>query len=220
MGVNGVCKGSRVTVAVVVKVFDGIIVAADSATTLELSGGGHQVYNGANKVFHLHRALPIAAMTWGLGAIGPASIATLTKDLRRRLMGKSAMHLDWELDPDSFTMQEVAHRYVEMFFGELYSTTMSQMLPPGTVPPALGMLLVGYSAGQTQPEAWEIVINDPQTAPHATLLMGPDDYGWMTFAQPEATERIFYGIDPHLGRVSQVHADRAVLMRACLVNES
>src|SRR4051794_25730890 len=59
-------QGERMTVAVVVKVFDGIVVAADSATTLPLANGSAQVYNNANKIFHLHRRLPLAAMTWGL----------------------------------------------------------------------------------------------------------------------------------------------------------
>lgn len=193
------------TVAVVVKVFDGIIVAADSATTMQLNGGGAQVYNGANKVFQLHRKLPIAAMTWGLGNIGPASIATLAKDLRRRLMGKSTTHSDWALDEDTFTIEQVAERYVEMFHGELYSTTLESLVPAGDKGPTLGMLIVGYSAGQNQPEAWQILIDDPRAAPTATQLMGPDNYGWTTFAQPEVTERMFYGIDPTLfGQLSTV----------------
>lgn len=51
------------TVAIVVKIWDGIVLAADSATTLRLVDGSSQVYNSANKIFHLHRELPIAAMT-------------------------------------------------------------------------------------------------------------------------------------------------------------
>ena len=51
------------TVAVAVKVFDGIVLAADSATTLQLPAGGAHVYNNASKVFHLHRKLPVGAMT-------------------------------------------------------------------------------------------------------------------------------------------------------------
>jgi hypothetical protein len=185
-----------VTVAVVVKVFDGIIVAADSATTLPLVQGGAQVYTGANKVFHLHRRLPVAAMTWGLGAVGPASIATLTKDLRRRLMGKDEANPTWEVDEASYTIEGIADRYIEMFHGEVYSTTIGPNVTPGDEGPVLGMLIVGFSANETQPEAWEVVIKDPHGAPTATRLMGQDDYGWMTFAQPEATERLFYGVDP------------------------
>ena len=86
------------TVAVMVKVFDGIVLATDSATTAPLPGGSAQVYNNANKVFQLHRRLPIGAFTWGLGSIDSASIETLAKDLRARLMGRSST--DWTLDSD------------------------------------------------------------------------------------------------------------------------
>src|SRR4051812_32504943 len=95
-----------VTVAVAVKVYDGIVLAADSATTSQLADGSHQVYNNANKVFQLHRTKPVGAMTWGLGSIGSASIATLAKDIRQRFMGLDAQHTDWELD-DSFTVHGV-----------------------------------------------------------------------------------------------------------------
>ncbi len=39
-----------------------------------------------NKVFNLHRDLPICAMTCGLGNIGAESISSLAKDLRILLM--------------------------------------------------------------------------------------------------------------------------------------
>ena len=48
-----------VTVAVAVKVFDGIVLATDSATTLPLGESAAQVYNGADKLFHLHREYPL-----------------------------------------------------------------------------------------------------------------------------------------------------------------
>lgn len=189
---------TSVTVAVVVKVFDGIILAADSATTLSIpvAGGGaiHQVYNSANKVFHLHRSLPVAAMTWGLGAIESASIATLTKDLRRRLMGNDPDHADWSLNPDAYTIEEVAERYVEMFHGELYSTSFGG----ASGVPELGMLIAGYSSGEKQAEAWQVLIDDPATPPTPEMLIGVPGYGYQAFAQPDATERLFSGIDPGL----------------------
>lgn len=80
------------TIAVAVKVNDGFVLAADSATTLSADGvdGKTQllnIYNNANKIFNLHKGLPIGAMTWGRGSIGPSSISTLTKDLRVRFAG-------------------------------------------------------------------------------------------------------------------------------------
>lgn len=187
------------TVAVAVKVFDGIVLAADSATTLQLPTGGAQVYNNASKVFHLHRKLPVGAMTWGLGAIGGASIATLSKDLRRRLMGNDSAHKDWSLDGRKYTVQAVAERLVDMFYDELW---MANFPDPANQPGALGMLVAGYSADSPHGEAWEVVI-DGSGRPTPQLLIGQDAFGWKAFAQPQATERLFSGIDPDLVRALQ-----------------
>jgi hypothetical protein len=183
------------TVAVVVKVFDGIVLATDSATTFQLEGGGAQVYNNANKIFHLHRRLPIAAMTWGLGSIGSASIATLAKDLRRRLMGQDPEHADWEL-PDDWTVKQVAERVVEMFYDELFLTEFPDEADPPVSP--LGLLVAGYSTGERQAEAWQLTLLKANDRPTLVQTVTIADYGWMSFAQPEATERLFYGIDPSL----------------------
>jgi hypothetical protein len=91
-----------VTIAVAVKVFEGMVLAADSATTIALTdpagnAAGHHVYNNANKLFHLHRAEPVAAFTWGLGSVGAVSISTIAKALRKRLMGKDPAFPGWQL---------------------------------------------------------------------------------------------------------------------------
>lgn len=177
------------TVAVALKVFDGIVLAADSATTLQLPGGGAQVYNNANKVFHLHRELPVGAMTWGLGQIAGASISTLSKDLRRRLMGGDRAHTDWKLD-ESYTLKQVADRLVEMFYDELWVSNQTVG--------ELGMLVAGYSGNASHGEAWQIVFDGSGTRPVPQLLIGEDAFGWQAFAQPQATSRLFGGIDPEL----------------------
>ncbi len=181
-----------------VKVFDGIVVATDSATTVALPGGSHQVYNGADKIFHLHRDLPICSMTWGLGQIGAASISTLAKDLRLRLMGKDQSAGDWALDPDAYTVEQVAQRQIEMFHS-LYATEHQG----NPAPPSLGMLIAGYSAGVKKGEAWKFVMSDPATPPVAEVVAGPDQGGWAAFAQPEATTRLFHGVDLQLQSLTQ-----------------
>ncbi len=66
------------TIAVTIKVRDGIVLAADSATTLVgASGAVSNIYNHAHKIANLKKGSPIGFMTWGLGSMGPSSIVSL-----------------------------------------------------------------------------------------------------------------------------------------------
>jgi hypothetical protein len=113
------------TVVVAVKVYDGIVLATDSATALPLKDAksgtvvGYQVWNNADKLFHLHRDLPVGLATWGAGQIESASISALSKDLRRRLMGRDPNRLDWELKDPVYTLEEIANRIVDLMHDEL-----------------------------------------------------------------------------------------------------
>jgi hypothetical protein len=183
------------TVAVGVKVFDGIVLAADSATTIELGPPlGYHVYNSASKIFHLHRDVPIGAMTWGLGNVGSASIATLAKDLRRRLLGKDTSH-KWKLG-SNYTVEAVANRLVDMVFDELYQPALKgQKVGPEHL---LGFLVAGYSAGSGQAEAWLVQMEDPTKRPTPEQVAKPDESGWFVYAQPEAVVRLLKGHDPSI----------------------
>lgn len=196
------------TVSVLVKVFDGIVLATDSATTLGLPDGSAQVYNSADKIFQLHRALPIGAMTWGLGQIGSASISTLAKDLRRRLMGRDADHADWQIDPASYTIQQVGERLVEML-EPLFKASYG----PGPSVQPLCIQISGYSAGSTQSEAWLVSFRDPSIGATLELVAGTDTGGWVVNGQPEAATRLFHGWDPRvieLGSKYMTEADQAL----------
>lgn len=208
------------TVAVVVKVFDGVVIAADSATTMMLANGSAQVYDNANKVFHLHRRLPIGSLTWGLGNIGDASIATITKDLRGRLMGKDPAYSDWKLDPESYTLAGVMDRVVEMLYDELYVTHFAGApAGPGS---SLGFLVAGYSATEKQPEVWKLVISDAGVRPTPVLEAAKDVSGWSSYAQPEATERLFDGYDIQLasGLEQVLTSDQFALAQGVLASRA
>jgi hypothetical protein len=69
------------TIVVTVRVTDGIVLAADSATSFtDADGHVAKIYNGANKIFNLVKVWPIGAMTYGAGSIGTESISTLSKN--------------------------------------------------------------------------------------------------------------------------------------------
>ena len=72
--------GHQMTIVVTVKINDGIVLAADSATTFsDQQGAVVKIYNNANKAFNLVKGLPIGGFTWGAGGIGSASFPLLRK---------------------------------------------------------------------------------------------------------------------------------------------
>lgn len=184
------------TIALVVKVNDGLVLSSDSATTLTMSHGGAStvanIYNNANKVFNLYKGLPIGAMTWGLGSIGPASIATLAKDLRRRFMGEDPKYPDWKIDPASYSIEEVAIKAREFLYVGRYDAIESAAAARGSTSPHLGFLVAGYSSGADEPKAFVIGLGEGG-APGLTEVV-TDEAGAAWWGQPDAIARILGGI--------------------------
>jgi hypothetical protein len=140
------------TIAVALKVQDGVVLAADSATTLtgEIApgvSGAINVYNNADKIVNLRKGLPIGIVFWGAGGMGAQGISTLAKDLRHRL---SEGDNDWRLDRSSYTLEDVAERARRFLIHEHYDPEFASLSPK----PELGFLVAGYSAGASLSECW------------------------------------------------------------------
>lgn len=186
------------TIAVTIKVHDGIVVASDSATTMkrQLNNGGEEivnVYDNANKIFNLGKGLPIGAVTAGVGAIGHASIATLAKDLRKRLSGEDKDHLDWALSENTYTMSEVADKAARFLFDETWKSAYGDNTNIGL----FNFWIFGFSAGAPLSELWKIdvlegVCNGPR------LVRSQDVSGIDWAGQTEAVSRLLLGYDPRL----------------------
>ncbi len=193
------------TIAVAVKVHDGLVLAADSASTLIRSDPTGQaravvnVYNTANKVFNLNKGFPIGAVTWGSGSIGPASISTLVKDLRRRFAGEDPDHLDWGLGRDTYTVEGVAQSLRKFIYEERYQPAFSG----ASVKPALSFLVAGYSPGKPLAEAYHIEIQEGGNCDEPELISASDDEEPMVYfeGQPEAINRLLAGYSEALPSV-------------------
>jgi hypothetical protein len=134
-----------VTIAVSLKVNDGLVLAADSASTILSAYGVENVYNNANKVFNLRKGLPVGLITWGLGGLAGLSISTLAKDLRVRFSGDDPARREWHLDPEAYTLAAVADRVREFFYEEHYKAAAGDYEPTeedGPYPP-LGFISRG-----------------------------------------------------------------------------
>ncbi|MBN9051782.1 MAG: hypothetical protein J0H78_20175 [Rhizobiales bacterium] len=163
--------------------------AADSAVTLSYGSDekGAEIVNvlpHGNKVFNLHRDLPICAMTCGLGNIGAESISSLAKDLRILLMDTDS---EFGLDPETYTIEQVAKNTRAFLFEQKYNVLESK--PQSD----LSFYVGGYSSGSGAPEIWLVTINaHAGSSPEPQRLSEGGGLVWG--GQPEAINRLVSGI--------------------------
>jgi hypothetical protein len=170
------------SIIVSVKIHDGVVMAADSATTF-YSSDGHpaQIYEHADKIVNLVKGLPIGVMTCGAGGVGNASIATLLKDLRDQLTDGGAEAAP--LARDSYTVEEVATRVQTFFSDKAKSADFKSTLL---------LRLCGYSAARALPEVWEVVISGSGSAA-PTCVQNETSIGPRWNGEPEALDRLILG---------------------------
>ena len=145
------------SIGILINIHDGIVLAADSASTLSMMGVPNQagpvvinVYNNANKIANLYKGQPIGCVAFGSGSIGSASISTLLKDFRRRLTDSE----EKGFDRAKYTMENVAKLLLGFF------TDRIAELQPTEPKPTLGIFLGGYSKGKSLGEGWELQIEN------------------------------------------------------------
>jgi hypothetical protein len=183
------------TIAICIKVNDGIVLATDSASTLSDKNGVIKVYENADKLANLYKGLPIGIITWGAGSIGSASTATLIKDFRKRIMGFDADPQKWSINKTEYSIQEMANKFKEFIFDDIYKKYYSEQQDF-----VQGFLIAGYSAHSDMAEAWKIqIVKDKCFGPEPVLDNEKCGINW--FGKTEAVVRLVYGIDPMLESV-------------------
>lgn len=169
------------TVLVSVKINDGVVMAADSAS----SYANGMIYNNSRKIVNLREGLPVGAMVTGAGGIGNESIETLLKDLSRRFCGKEKTFPDWEIDPTNYTMSGVASKVRRFLFEE---KSMAHGATTWTK-----LRLCGYSAGKPLAEVWEINLMG-DLCPEPFCIQGEQDFGLRWDGEYEALDRLIFGL--------------------------
>lgn len=178
------------TIAIALKVGDGIVLGADSATTLSAADGYKNSYFTAEKVFNLVKGLPLGFVTAGLGGIDDRSIASLAKDLRARL--KDPGDKAWRLDPEKYTVELAAERVKTFFYDELYEPAYRDANDPDNEPGGLYFYVAGYGADCSHAEIWSVRIGKGGAKVHCEVdRKNTGDAVWM--GQPEALNRLIRG---------------------------
>lgn len=183
------------TICVAIKVHDCIVFAADSASSLvgtTEAGGAFvaNVWQHGIKVFNLHKGLPIAAMTAGMGHFGPASISTLAKDLRLQLSREGEQNC---LDKNNYTIEQVA-----TIASEFFRAKYEELDPPPAAPSTFEFWVGGYGANGARGEIWKLVIQDGNILPPQKVVKAEDDSKVSWGGQPQAINRLLIGFDANL----------------------
>ncbi len=187
------------TLAIAIKVNDGIILAADSASTIiahnEKSGekGVWIIYDNANKVFNLVKGVPIGAITWGAGSIGQASTETLAKDFRILITDDDPK---WKIDPENYSIKDIADKF-KHFIYDLHYVPAFKDWPEK---PDLGFLIVGYSIKHPLPEVWQIDIENGECQ-GPRLVAQEGDVGIHWFGEVEAIGRLYMGFGSGMRKI-------------------
>lgn len=176
------------TVCVAVKGGEGLILAADSTTTVhDAQGGVVKTYDYASKVAQI-RDYPIGIFSWGMGGLGARSIQSLV------------MEFEHDLPPvqsaENFKVKEIADQLFK-FFKQRYD---AQPTPNKGNRPLLGLFVGGYSASGFFPEEYwfefpkdtRVEIRRPDNAD------GTPDFGADWFGQTDAISRLIHGYDNNL----------------------
>jgi hypothetical protein len=191
------------TIALVVAVNDGMVLAADSAASLVASDpatgklGVAKVYNNANKIFNLCKGSPIGAFTYGAGSIGNAAISTIAKDFRAVLKTRTPIGPSgWVFDPGKYTVEEVAVALRQFVYEDLYVPAFAA----APSKPALGLNVAGYSSGAAGAEMWQVFVNETGACAAPQCIIQSNESGKIGFwGQPEALKRLVFGFGDGLG---------------------
>ncbi|WP_144055517.1 hypothetical protein [Octadecabacter antarcticus] len=173
-----------------VKVHDCIVFAADSASTLTTTNeAGEQsvlnVYNNADKVFNLHRELPLVAMTAGMGHIGGRSISSLAKELRVRLTKG-----DIAVNSKDYTVSDVV-KHAHGFLKDAYEAPESKV----NANDYLEFWIGGYGSTNEHGEIWKLVILAGQLKEPLQLNKETDAQCIYWGGQGSAISRLLLGVD-------------------------
>ena len=204
------------TICVSISIAEGLVLAADSAVTLQgqfntpqgQQNGVLQQFNYANKLTRF-KDYPIGVMSWGAASISDRSIQSLIMEFEHSYVSVKDRAL---LDPaeEAFTVRGVADDLL-VFMKDRYDAAYSGANPL----PSLGMLVGGFSQDQffsdsyscdlsKTPSDWE------QVRPRQ--VDGRPSFGANWFGQTGPLTRLIQGFDaPSLAQLVVRGADKALI---------
>lgn len=210
------------TIVVALKVGDGLVLGADSASTLFTANGYHNSYFNTEKLMHV-RGFPVGALTFGLGSLKNRSVSSLANDFKLRLSGDDP---DWRIDNESFTVEQIVERFKRFFYDELYVEEFRDQPPPSDPahdPDIMGFIIGGYSSDKDSAEIWRLILTRNGCEPSKLVdASTPWDCVWEGAREP--IQRILFGYSSQImerltqAGVSQSDAEQLLASMEPLIN--
>ncbi|MFE0502301.1 hypothetical protein ACFW0P_16135 [Lysobacter soli] len=144
------------TIVVALKVGDGLVLGADSASTLFTGPEYHNSYFNTEKLIRVD-GLPVGALTFGLGALKNRSVSSLANDLKRRILGDDAA---WKIDPTNYTLEDVVDRFKRYYYDELYVAEHGAAAEGAEedLGAIMGFFIGGFASQNDSSEVWRILL--------------------------------------------------------------
>jgi hypothetical protein len=198
--------GELVSVVATVKVYDGIVLGAESMTQLTMNIPGQprpqviKSYENAQKLFQVAEK-PIGILTYGIGNIGRRSVESFVHQFSRSERARP---------PEAVNVAETAERFFQFINGH-----HGQAFGAMPEKPAMGFVIAGYTDNEHLASEFEFIL--PQhMAPVPVGDQNSVGAIWRGVQQPFS--RIMFGIDPTVeGQLRSQGATDAEIQRLATV---
>ena len=189
------------SIAVAVKVNDGLVLASDSTVVIHGGPPGQpptvlKTYDHGRKLADI-KDYPIGTLTWGISTIGSRTIESLISEYEFTLPSAR--------DPvaKGFQVRSVAEN-LKAFLRQRYEAEHGPLVPQAAGRlPSLGILVSGYSDGAYFPEQYLFdfpAIPELQVR-HPNKANGEPEFGVDWFGLNDTISRLIKGADPRLAPI-------------------
>ncbi len=185
------------SIAIVVKVSEGIVLAADSAATIRGRIGDQEgvlkTYYNARKLLQIGD-FPIGVLTWGQAFVGLRTVESLVREWEHNNRWRSReLYSHDESDP--FEVQ-VCAQGLHQFLADAYDEEYKDLPREELEKQGLGVVVAGYSEGAFFPEIWRFVLPfDDTIHDQRPDIDGKPQFGASWFGATDAIIRLHWGRD-------------------------
>ena len=182
------------SICVSVNVGEGLVLAADSTSTIEgaiagQSPGVLNTYEHATKLCQV-KDYPIGVATWGIGSVGARTVASL--------VGEFSNDLPLAKERKNYQAKEIADELFDFVKQKYLEAFKSQEIEiPGKKGPALGMLIAGYGDGMFFPDQYAALLPAEGELKSARLA-AHSQFGANWYGLTDAILRLHKGFAPEL----------------------